>query len=189
MSASLRDYIESIVSISDDEFDYILGAFVPITVAKGEVLLHQEHVCNYFYFVESGAIRMYTVRESGEESTRYINTEGQMGTALVSFMNHQPSFEAIQAIEKSEIQRISYTRFHELARKIPAWQQLYITLLERALQYNIFRLETFLTMDAHARYEWLSQSHPEYVQRFPVKLLSSFLGISRETLSRLRAIN
>ncbi|WP_416440418.1 Crp/Fnr family transcriptional regulator [Phnomibacter sp. MR] len=188
MSASLRDYIESIVSVTDEEFDQILSCFVPMTVAKGEVLLQQENVCHYFYFVESGAIRMYTIRESGEESTRYINTEGQFGTALVSFMTHQPSFEAIQAIEKTELQRISYTRFYELTKKLPAWQQLYITLLERALQYNIFRLETFLTMDAHARYEWLTQSHPDFPKRFPVKMLSSFLGISRETLSRLRAL-
>lgn len=189
MPAALRQYIQHVASLSDEEFEYILSCFVPVIAGKGEILLQQDHVCQHLYFVKQGAIRMYSIRESGEETTRYITTEGQMGTALVSFMNHQPSFEAIQAIEKSSLLRISHARFHELVRKIPAWQKLYTVFLERALEYNIFRLETFLLMDATARYNWLCQTHPEFVQRFPVKLLSSFLGVSRETLSRLRAVN
>jgi CRP-like cAMP-binding protein len=186
MHQPLRDYMNALGDVSDSEFRDILSFFKSRQVAKRKILWPQKEVCEFMYFVETGCIRMFYQQPDGQEATRYIAVEKNFGTALASFVSNTASAESVQAVEDSTILEIGRTDFYNLLNKYPIWQKVFQNILEKAIVTATFRMETFLTLDAQKRYQWMLEKHPDFRDRFSTTLLSSYLGISRETLSRLQ---
>jgi CRP-like cAMP-binding protein len=109
-----------------------------------------------------------------------------VGTALSSFINQEPSFEFVDALEDSELLCISRTQFYQLVDEVPGWANYYRKLLESAYSYQNKRIEYLVTMTARQRYDDILKNHPEYIQRLPNHILASYLDMSQETLSRMK---
>jgi CRP-like cAMP-binding protein len=187
MSALLHEYIRQRVTVSENELQRIMAGFSRRSTRKNELLVSRGNVCRSLFFVHQGCIRTFYIQEKGNESTRYIALEGQFGTALSSFISGQPTLEYVQTPEPSELLEISRSDFYALLDQIPAFEKLYRISLEYAQLLNTWRLESLISMDARSRYEYLMQTNPAIIQRLSNRIVASYLGISQESLSRLKS--
>jgi CRP-like cAMP-binding protein len=110
-----------------------------------------------------------------------------MVTSLSSFISQEASFEFLEALENSELYTIKRGDFYELIEHYSELGLFYKNLLEKAYIYLNKRIENLVTLDAKERYNNLLKENPIYVQRISNKILATYLDISQETLSRLKA--
>jgi CRP-like cAMP-binding protein len=187
MHTLLAKYIRDTITVSDEELDTILSCFHPLQPAKNELLVSEGHIAQRMYFVVSGYLRVYFIREDGFEATRYIAFENNFATALVSFIAQSPSQEFIQALQPGELLYIGRNDFYRLLDTVPAWEKFYRSYLEYAYTVNTNKLMSFMVEEATERYKKLLEIKPHVVQRLPNKTVASYLNISQETLSRIKA--
>ena len=187
MTDSLKAYFTNNFRSSTAEVDQLVAAFSYKKVKKNEILIAKDEVCRYTYFVCKGAIRAYFISDEGQEATRYIALENQFITTIHSFIEQSPTNEYIQATEPTELLQISYTDFTKIVQETTLAKDLYNKQLELAYVTNHWRLESFLKMSAKQRYDFLIQTNPAIIQRLPNKIVASYLGITQESLSRLKA--
>lgn len=184
---SLKDYLLLRYSFSDETLSLIFNHFRLKVAPKNEVLLPAGEICRHFYFVSKGCIRLFYTQPDGSEATRYFALENSFGTGLQSFLTQEGSLETAQVIEPSELLMIGREDFYHLYDTVPGWDMVYRYIIETAYIVNTRRIETFLCLDAADRYRWLLRTNPALVKRFSNKHIASYLGISQETLSRLKS--
>ena len=183
----LKEYIKRQIDVTDEDVAVFCSKFKPKEVKRGEILLEAGSVCRHMYFVNKGCLRVYLVDDAGRESTRVLIPEGRFGTAFPSFILQEPSQAFIQSIGPSEILYLTYTDFRALPDIMPAWEKLYLINLEQGYIESIKRIESLITMGAKERYALLMENSPGLIQRLPSKIIADYLGISQETLSRLKS--
>lgn len=182
----LRQRIGSVTDLDDKLMDEVLRYFKPYHARRNELLLTDGSLSQYMNFVCKGCLRIFFVKEDGQEVTRYFAFENEFATGLASFINEEPSVEYTQAMEQTIILRIYRKDFYMLLSLIPGWEKFYRHYLEDAYINNIaiFRRET--TKDAEKRYKELLDKSPLVVKRLPNKVVASYLNMSPETLSRMK---
>ncbi|WP_138989717.1 Crp/Fnr family transcriptional regulator [Larkinella sp. C7] len=164
----------------------LAGMLVRKEVPKGYFLLEQGQICRYLYILEKGFARGY-YRQDGKDISLWFAFEGDMLASLYSFVTFKPSYTNIEILEDSIISGISYEQLNELYQNYPEFnligrlitQKYFIELEERTLS---FQFQT-----ASERYHQLIEKHPQLLQKASLGHIASFLGISQETLSRIRA--
>lgn len=186
MKTSLEEYLVKNFTSTKDDIDEVAKHFRYFKKAKNEFLVIEGEVCKNFYFVINGCVRTFFNDANGQEATRYIAFENQFITTIHSFIEQIPSNESICTVEPSELLAISYSDFRLGIKTIPLFKDLYIKQLERAYITNHWRMETFLMLDARQRYEYLLENEKKMVQRISNKIVASFMGITQESLSRLK---
>ncbi len=129
---------------------------------------------------------MFYIHSDGTEITRYFAFEKNFGTALASFITQKPSLEYIEALEKSEVLSIYRNDFYQLLEIIPSLEKIYRRILEASHDINTQRIESLLGKNAKERYLTLLEQQPLIVERIPSKIIATYLGISPETLSRVK---
>ncbi|HLP13447.1 MAG TPA: Crp/Fnr family transcriptional regulator [Flavobacteriales bacterium] len=187
MKKNLEYLLKAVSPFDPKNVERIIAAFHPRVVKKNQVLLSAGEVCNEFYFVNKGCLRTYFITKQGHEKTRYIILDPSIGTAFTSFISQKPSFEYVDAIEKTELLVIKHTDFYRLAKEIPQWKDFYIKILEMAYSFQNTKIETLVTLTAKQRYDLLYKENPKLVKRLSNKMLASYLDITQETLSRLKS--
>jgi CRP-like cAMP-binding protein len=187
MKESLKNYFANTFAATTDEIEQVASAFSEKSVKKNETLLAKGEICKYTYFVCRGSIRAYSFNDNGQEATRYIAFENQFITTIHSFISQSPTNEFIEATEKGEILQISFSDFQNIIEKTALAKELYKKQLEVANTTNHLRLESFLKLSAKQRYDLLLQSNPAVIQRLSNKIVASYLGITQESLSRIKA--
>lgn len=183
----LKNYLTKHIQITNEELTIFCSKFRSKTTKRNEVLLEEGCVCPYMYFVNKGCLRVYLMDRNGKESTRFLISEGRFGTAFPSFILQEPSQAYIQSIGPSEVLFLTYHDFRKLPDILPEWEKLYRINLEYDYIASIKRIESLITMSARERYELLMQNNPELIKRLPSKIIADYLGISQETLSRLKS--
>jgi CRP-like cAMP-binding protein len=187
MYTQLKQFLAKNMPADEAQLDAFCQKFRLKKTKRNEVLLAAGDVCPYIYFVNSGCLRIYMMDVNGKESTRFLVTEGRFGTAFPSFTLQEPSLAYIQSIEPTEALYINYQDFRELLDLIPGWERVYRINLEHDYIASIKRIESLITMDATQRYKQLMETTPTLIQRLPNKIIADYLGISQETLSRLKS--
>lgn len=161
--------------------------FKPLKVTKNEILVSKDKVCNSLFYILKGSIKAYFIDQNGQESIRYVAFDHQFISSIYSFMRRTPSNEYICAIEPCDLLTISYTDFKLGLKKNPIFKEFYIKMLEGTYLNNHWRIETLLRLDAKQRYDYILKHQPQLVLRLSNKNLASFLGITQESLSRIKA--
>lgn len=175
-------------SVLSQEHEYLIeNCFLHYTTKKNEILLQKGAVARYVFFVIKGCLRVFITDEDGNESTRFLILENNFGTAFPSFILHEPSNAIVQSLGTSELLMLSYQDREKLFQEIPCWESVYRKSIERDYIASIQRIESFITLNAAQRYESLLKNNPRLVQRLPAKIIADYLGINRETLSRLKS--
>ena len=187
MYEQLISYLSGHTEATNEQLDAFCSRFRSKTTKRNEILLDAGSICKYMYFVNKGCLRIYLMDESGKESTRFLIPEGRFGTAFPSFILQEPSHAFIQSIEPSEILYLTYQDFRQLPEIFPGWEKLYRMNLERDYIDSIKRIESLITMSAKERYALLLENNPGLIRRLPSKIIADYLGISQETLSRLKS--
>lgn len=179
-------YFETKTEIDQETFAKICHYFKPKKVKRNEYLLMHGDVCDFNIFVNNGCLRFYTMNDEAQEFTRYFAFEGKFGTALASFIEQKPSFEFVQAIEKSELLMISRQDFYQLVNAVPQMNLVYRNLLEMAYVTSQERIYGFQGQSALERLKWLMNYQPNILSRLSNKVIASYLGVTPYTLSRLK---
>ena len=156
------------------------------TFLKGDYLLKADSVCDKSYWVESGIIRKFYLHQDKEVTTEFF-FKGDLAISFDSYTLQKPSREYIQALTNTEVNLIDYTNFQILKTKHSQLQELDFLLTEYYalwLEEKIFELHT---QNATQRYETLVKKSPHILQQVQLTQIASYLNISLETLSRIRA--
>jgi CRP-like cAMP-binding protein len=167
-----------------DEWKLIASCFVKRTVEKNEVLLQEGDVCRYLYFAESGLLHFY-INKDGNNITKFFTEAPYFFTSQASFNFQKPATENIQAIEKSTVWQVSYHQVNELY-KLKSWTDFARKIVQEVQFFTEEILEELQTETAEFRYEKMLKVEPELLNRIPLKILASYLGIAPQSLSRIR---
>ncbi|MFN4853053.1 MAG: Crp/Fnr family transcriptional regulator [Bacteroidota bacterium] len=187
MREILKTYLANNFQTSKSEIEKVVSTFTENAVKKNETLISKGEICRYTFFVCKGSVRAYFIDDNGQESTRYIALENQFITTIHSFTSQTPTNEFIEATEKGEVLQISYNDFKIILGETKLGKDLYNKQLEIAYMTNHGRLESFLKMTAKQRYDFLLETNPAIIQRLSNKIVASYLGITQESLSRIKA--
>jgi CRP-like cAMP-binding protein len=187
MINKLKSILASYSTFSEQHLHHILSCFKPGSVKRNEILLHADEICDEFYFVCSGCLRIYFIDKEGYEKTRQVILDDSLGTALTSFITQKPSFEFIDAQENSELLAISHSDFYRLLTELVEWKTVYQQILEAAYLQQSRKVEALMTLNAKQRYQKLLKGNPVLIQRLSNRVLASFLDMREETLSRIKS--
>ena len=185
---TLFDYIErkSSVKLSEDERNLITTQLKPKRLRKRQYFLQEGDVCKYMGFIVKGATRMFAVDERGHEHILHFGLEDWWVGDYESFYLLTPSKYFVEALEEVEMILVTNEQLQELAGTIPAIAAMLDSLNRGAVIANNKRMHAAISFTAEERYEDLARTYPHFFQRFPQNMIASYLGISPETLSRIR---
>ncbi len=187
MFATLESFLKSKSDIDDENLQEIFSYFKLIKTKRNQILLTYDEICNHYYFINKGCIRLFTISKDGNETSRYFAFEGKFATALPSFIDQQPAEEYLQTIEKSELLSISRADFYYLTTKHPQFAKIYTEILELGFIVAQKRIYGFQGFDALAKVKWLIKNQPQLLLRISNKMVASYLGITPATLSRIKS--
>lgn len=174
------------VAFSDDDLEIIKRQLTPKKLRRKQYLLQEGDTCKFITFVQKGALRSYTIDEKGGEHIIQFALEGWTISDLYSFLTGEPATYNIDALEDSELVLISKAAHEELLNTLPkyeTWIRLQITGAYIAMQQ---RLTSIISLSLEERYKNFTAAYPEIVQRVPQHMIASFMGLTPETLSRVR---
>ncbi len=155
-------------------------------ITKHDILLKQGQVSKYIYFIEKGLIRSY-YNEGDTEVTTWFMKETDLIISVKSFFMQVETVETLQALEDCELYFISFESMHHLYKQFNSFNTIGRVLTQHYYMLSEERLLHIRKKDALEKYKHLLIHHPEIVLRSPLKYIASYLGITIETLSRLRA--
>lgn len=187
MSQLLRHQIEQIVSLSDIEFTYILSHFKQKKIRKHQFIVQEGQLVENDFFILSGCLKSYTTNDLGKDHIIQFGLPDWWITDYEAYYNQTKATVNIDCIEQSEVLSLSYTNREKLCAEMHKIEHFFRKKTNKrnvALQNRILSL---LSNNAKDRYDKLMEQYPQLVQKIPKHLLASYLGVSRETLSRLHS--
>ncbi|GAA4323191.1 Crp/Fnr family transcriptional regulator [Mucilaginibacter gynuensis] len=182
------DYIQQISGklLSDDDKHLLMEHFKPKKLRKRQYFLQEGDVCKYIGFIVKGSARTFTVDEKGHEHTLKLSLENWWLADFESFYLLTPSRFNIEALENLEVLQSTNAQIEEFLKRIPAFSAMSNLISQNYTIANQKRVQAAMSYTAEERYEELISSYPQFIQRFPQNIIASYLGLSRETLSRIR---
>ncbi|WP_265131408.1 Crp/Fnr family transcriptional regulator [Chryseobacterium oranimense] len=187
MYQQLFDYIErySHSVLSSEEKERIQSLLLPKKLRKKQYFLEEGNVCPYTGFILKGATRQFSVDSHGIEYILQLAIENWWIVDRQSFMNQTPSKYYIEAWENTELLILPRPNLDAFL-EIPSVRDMFWKMSENNHIASQKRVDDAISLSALERYESFVQLHPDMIQRFPLHQIASYLGISRETLSRIR---
>ena len=186
MSELLYQKINAVIEISREEFDYFKSQFIPKRFRKRQYFLQEGGVCKYQAFVEKGLLRSYTVDNKSSEHILQFASEGWWMADLSSYLTGDPSFLNIDALEDAELLLLTKSSWEQAMKQIPALEHYFRIIIQNHLVATQKRLLQSLAESAEEKYNRFLQIYPDCAARVPQHMIASYLGITRETLSRVR---
>ena len=180
------NYLSARSTFTDDELARIAAAATVQKLKRRQLLLQQGDVCRHMAFVVSGCLRLYRTDSDAVEHILRFATENWWLNDYESFRSGLPSKSAIDALEDSALVLWTRESWAQLKAEIPAFDALQAHLLGRSLDAQFDRLYTTISLTAEERYNGFLKAFPDLYQRVPLHMIASYLGVSRETLSRIR---
>lgn len=180
----LAAFIRSKTTIADTDLEKIIACFKERRIKKDRFLLKQGQVAGEYIFVQSGGLRIFFEQEQ-KTITAWLALENTFFAELAGIRTQQPSRFNIQAIEDSVLLTISKADMNMLYDIFPKWQEFGRQIWETAFLQVIDGFIAFQTMSAEERYR-MAMQQGDWLQRLPLKDISSFLGITPNSLSRIR---
>jgi CRP-like cAMP-binding protein len=181
----LNQAITDVTPLSHEAFAELKGMTTTRSLKKNEFILRQDAICKHIYFVKTGMIRIYYLKD-GRDVTEWFACDRQFCFSIMSYFHEEPSKLVIQCLEDCEVTYFSKSGLEKLSDENLEISRFYRSLFAGSLIGSQVRMESIQFETALQRYQSLMNNNPEIIQRAPLKYIASFLGITVETLSRIR---
>lgn len=186
MYEELLKSIRERIAIPDDAIELLKTKFIPKKARKHQFLLGAGDVCQYLLFVERGFLRSFSDDGDGNEHTMQFAMEGWWISDMGSFLSGDPCQYNIEALETSELLLLSRPAMDELMDAIPSLQRYFLDLMQNHIIALQRRINVVQSMSAEETYLKLMEVNPQLINRASQQHIASYLGITPETLSRVR---
>ncbi|MBB6499084.1 Crp/Fnr family transcriptional regulator [Pedobacter cryoconitis] len=187
MYEDLLNHIEKYIRLNDAERQLLVSVMRYEKVPKKGFLLKSGKVCSSRFFVLSGCLRQYIIKENEVEQIIQFGLPGWWICDHHSFENNQPSEYCVQATEVSEVAILDAAIQEDLFSKIPSLERYFRLIFQRAYDASLTRIGLEYCMSGEERYHQFAKNFPDFVQRVPQYMLASFLGLTPEFISIIRA--
>jgi len=175
------------VVLLPEELEIIQSLFKHKKFRKRQYILQQGEPSRYTHFVIKGLTRTYEVDENGQEHILFFSPEDWWIGDLFSFLTGQPASYNIDCLEDTEVLQITRSDMQRMYQEVPKMNFYFRVLTEKAYIATVRRLYSSLSKTAAERYEEFIQKYPNIEQRVPDLQIASFLGITPQSLSRIRS--
>lgn len=181
------DYIQKISGklLSEEDKHLLMTHFKPKNLRKRQYFLQEGDVCKYIGFIVKGSARTFTVDDKKHENILKLAIENWWLADFESFYRLTPSRFNIEALEELEILQSTNTEIEQFLKNIPAFSAMSNIISQNNTIAAQKRIQN-LSYSAEERYEELISEYPYFLMRFPQNMIASFLGLSSETLSRIK---
>jgi CRP-like cAMP-binding protein len=186
MYTHLDKSVREKVTLSSAEMELIHHHFIPKKIRKRQYLLNAGDVCQYLAFVEKGLLRLFSIDDKAHEHVIQFAMEGWWATDMASFLSGDDAQYNIEALEDSELLLLSKASLDELMEKFPKMEHYFRLLMQNNIVAYQRRLTSSHSDTAEEKYRKLIKSYPDIINRSPQHDVASYLGITPETLSRIR---
>lgn len=187
----LRDTIDAVVDSRLPEMSkegrQLLGeVLIRKEINKGDTVLNEGEVCNNILFVAKGMLRQFYYK-NGKDVTEHFSYEGCIVICIESFLKQEPTRLMVEALEPSIVYQLPYDKLQQLIETSAEVNRFYRKILEYSLIVSQIKADSWRFEAARERYNLLMQYHPEVIRRAPLSHIASYLLMTPETLSRVRA--
>jgi CRP/FNR family transcriptional regulator, anaerobic regulatory protein len=182
----LRKNINKRISITDSEFEICIKFFEPRRIKKRQFLLHEGEVAKYLTFVNSGCLRSYTIDHLGNEHIIQFAVSDWWIADVSSSLSGLPATFNIDALQNSDVLLIEISKREELLVAVSKMERFFRILMEANYIATHKRINDSLSISAEERYLNFIKSYPNLLEQIPQNQIASYLGITPQSLSRIR---
>jgi CRP-like cAMP-binding protein len=186
MFTQLHKTLVARISVTDAEFAIVKAFFKPKKIRKKKYLLQEGDVCSRLAFVEKGSLYSYSIDNKGVQHVIQFAFDGWWIADLYSYLTGEQSLYNIEALEDCELLVLDQDDEKELVRQFPRYEVYTKILYQNAYVALQRRLQATLGLTAEEKYSRLMESYASLAEKVPQHLIASYLGITPETLSRIR---
>ena len=183
----LLDYISKYVTLTNTEEHFLTSRLSSRKYIKGQYILQQGDISQTECFIISGCTKMFYLDDKGQEHIIMFSIEDWWTSDLGSFISQTPSDFNVQCLENTEIIQFSYENIEEIFSKIPKLERFFRKIIEKAFVASQKRIIRNFSLTAKERYLIFKESYPKIEQRIPQYLVASYLGITKEFLSKIKS--
>ena len=179
--------ISRFIQLTPQETDYFISFLHVKKFKKRQYILHEGEICSYEHFVNKGCLRAYRTDDKGLDHIAQFAIEDWWIGDMYSFLTATPARLNIDAVEDSEVFYFDKPSLEKLYTDVPKFERFYRMVLQNAFIATQGRVIESMSMDAEQRYCNFIERYPLMEQRLPLKQIASYLGITPESLSRIRS--
>ena len=183
---NFKKYLAQLTPIENESFDIASEYFKIERICKSEFFIKEGQICSKIAFISEGLFRIYYLKDGIEINTCFC-IENSITSSFNSFVNHIPSSENIQALENSVVVTLSSENLAKLYSDSQIWQTIGRLLTEKECLRLSDRASSLSFESALEKYKNLLKYQPGIIQRVSIQHIASYIGVSRETLSRIRS--
>ena len=186
MYSEIRQHVEKIIPLEDEEFDEFKSILSPVAVKKKEKIIKPGMYLDTEYYVVQGCLKAYHTSETGDNSVVQFAIEDWWIADFNAFFNEVPAKLTIEAVEDSVLLGLKKSNLEELYSRIPKFERFFRIKTTNAYLSLTNRIQSGLEKDSRERYIEFCKTYPSIEQRVPNYHIASYLGIKPESLSRIR---
>lgn len=186
MSELILQNISKHITLTDEEKDYFISILQPKKLRRRQYLVQAGEPCRYECFINKGCLRQYYIDAKGLERILSFAIEDYWMSDMYGLITGQPALTNIDALEDCELILIDKNAFEELLIRVPKFERFFRIILQRAFVSHQRRIIENISLQADERYCRFVERYPALEQRLPQKQIAAYLGITPESLSRIR---
>jgi CRP-like cAMP-binding protein len=179
--------VSRFIALTGEEEQYFLSLLKQKKLKRKQILLQEGEVCRYQYFVNKGCLRSYSIDDKGQEHVAQFAIEDWWIGDMYSFLTQTPARLNIDALEDADLIYIDQPSLEKLYTRVPKFERFFRILIQNAFIATQQRIVESISLPADQRYCSFIEKYPLMEQRIPLKYIASFLGITPESLSRIRS--
>lgn len=186
MSYKFARYLKEHAGVTEEQLQGLEDEIQKKSIKENEILLHKGQVCDHVFYVEKGLLRFYSIGNDDKEHILEFAPEKWLVVDRASFYFGEPSEFYIDAIEQTTV-AILYEQFINIASEIsPQFRKYNERILQNHIRHLQNRINRLIGASAEERYLYFLKRYPDLISRIPLWMIASFLGVTPESLSRIR---
>ncbi len=183
----LLRYINRYIPLTKSEEDKLLAKVTYRKYLKNQYIIQQGDICKYECFVISGCTKTFHLDTEGQEHIVMFSIEDWWTSDMGSFITQTPADYSVQCIENTEVIQFSYDNIEAIYDQIPRLERFFRQIIERAFVASQKRIVRSFSLTAKEQYLYFKKQYPKIEQRIPQYMIASYLGITKEFLSKIKS--